>query len=256
MSKKKNLNNFHIPKTSKIIIGTIVILTVLIIAISLINIAENNKIKNEIPQTTNNNNSEITSDTKYAEIEKLFSADIDISEYQEKYQNKDIIARLEIPNLFNIIITKTTDNDYYLTHSIDKKQDQKGTEYMDFRTDVTSKQINIYGHNSKTYNIAFRKLENFLDKDFFDNNRYILLQHENGRRLYEIVSIKEVTTDYEHMQVEIPERENVKHIEKLVSNSIHQRNISYNKDSNILILQTCSYNDENAFYVITAIELP
>ena len=55
---------------------------------------------------------------------------------------------------------------------------------------MTDKQINIYGHNSRLYDLPFKKLENFLDKEFFDNNQYLLFQHEKGRRIYEIAAIK------------------------------------------------------------------
>ena len=190
-----------------------------------------------------------------AQVDSLFSADVDLTIYREQYNNKEIVGRLEIPGVFNILVTKTSDNKYYLNHSIDKKSDSKGTEFLDFRTDPTAKQVNIYGHNSRTYDLPFRKLEKFLDADFFNNNPYILLQHNGGRRIYKIFSIKEVTTDNEHMNVSASEENYVEHIEILINNSIHTREVEYNKDSNLLTLQTCSYSGEKTYYVISAIEI-
>ncbi len=187
----------------------------------------------------------------------LFSANINLEDERKKHNNEEIIARLEIPNLFNILVAKAEDNDYYLDHSIDRKYSEKGSEYLDYRTIPTSKQINIYGHNSSTYNIPFRKLEKFLTKEFFDNTPYILLQHDQGTRIYKIFSIKKVDSDNEHMKVNIPNEEYPTHIEKLKSNSIYTRDVSYNEYSNLLILQTCSYESSNlkSYYIISAIEI-
>lgn len=204
--------------------------------------------ENILPTTTQNNNA--------STIEYIFSKDLNIKDIKTKtYKNEDIIARLEIPNLFNILITQTDNNDYYLTHSIKKEKNKKGTEFMDYRVTKTSNQINIYGHNSKTYNLPFSKLESFLEKDYFDKNKYVLLQFEKERRIYEIISIKEITTDYTHMKVNVKKEEFNEHITKLTNNSINKRDIKYNENSNILVLQTCSYNQEKTYYIIVAIEI-
>ena len=209
----------------------------------------NKPVSSVITQEVVNNNSE---DVK-EDINKLFSPDIDLNTYREKYNNKNIVARLEIPNMFNVLITQADNNDYYLNHAIDNKYDKKGTEYMDYRVTTNSRQINIYGHNSKTYDIPFRKLENFLDKDFFDNNMYILLQDDNGRKIYKIYAIKEVSSDYSHMRVKLEGEDFINQIKNLGSNYIYKRDIPYNENSKILVIQTCSYTSDTSYYVITAI---
>ena len=47
----------------------------------------------------------------------------------------------------------------------------------------------------------------------------------------------------------------VKHIETLKSNSIHTRDVEYDENSNLLVLQTCSYGKKKTYYVISAIEI-
>lgn len=231
-----------------LLIGLLIILTFSIFTTK--QTKQEHQIKNEIPITEN-----INKTSEEDTIENLFSEDTDLEYYRDYYHNDEIIARLEIPNLMNILITKNENNDYYLNHSIDKEYDTKGTEYMDFRVTPLSKQVNIYGHNSRTYDLAFRKLENFLDEDFFNKNEYILLQHDNGKRIYKIFSIKEVKTDYTHMDVEVKEKDFLKHIENLKKDSIFERKVEYNEKSNILVLQTCSYENKNAYYIISAIEI-
>ncbi len=187
------------------------------------------------------------------DLNKYFSPDVDLNTYREQYKNKNIVARLEIPNMFNLLVVQASDNDYYLNHSIDNKRDIKGTEYMDYRVTTDSRQINIYGHNSRTYDIPFRKLENFLDEEFFNNNMYILLQDDNGRKIYKIYAIKEVNSDYSHMRVKLEGTDFLNQIKNLGSNYIYKRDIPYNEDSKILVLQTCSYASNTSYYVITAI---
>lgn len=230
-----------------------IIFLLIVVALSIIintiyssfSITEQKNILPYIPQKNND-----------SAIENMFSKDLNIKELKlKKYKNEDIIARLEIPNLFNILITQTNNNEYYLTHSITKEKDEKGNEYLDYRVTKDNNQINIYGHNSKTYNLPFSKLEKFLEKDFFDKNKYILLQFEKERRIYEIMSIKEVSNDYSHMKVSVKKEQFKNHIASLISNSINERKIKYDEESNILVLQTCSYNKEKSYYIIVALEI-
>lgn len=185
------------------------------------------------------------------------SPDVDLSSKRIEHSNNDIIGRLEIPDLFNILIVRGKDNSYYLNHSIKKSKDVRGSEFLDYRLNPESKQINIYGHNSRDEKIKvpFLKLESFLDKKFFDENPYIIFQHDNGKSIYEIISIKEITTDYEHMTLDTHGAEFVQHVDKLKSNSIYTRDVHYDENSNIIVLQTCSHHLDNAYYVITGVKI-
>ena len=60
---------------------------------------------------------------------------------------------------------------------VNKKYDIRGSEFLDYRVEPTSKQVNIYGHNTRDNRIkvAFIKLEKFIDQDFFNKNQYIIL---------------------------------------------------------------------------------
>lgn len=233
------------------VIGIIFIYFILsVFSIASFNIPNSGfEIENNTPQLSNKQ-----SDNLEAMVIES-SPDIDLNTYRQKYNNQDIIARLEIPNLFNILITQTSNNDYYLNHSLSKEKDNKGTEFMDYRNTIHSKQINIYGHNSRTYDLPFRKLENFLNKDFFNQNKYIILQTEKERRIYEISAIKEVNKDTEHMNINYHGSKFVSHVSELLNNAINKRNLDYDEDSNILILQTCSYDQDDSYYIIVAIEI-
>jgi SrtB family sortase len=192
-----------------------------------------------------------------ADVVKM-SPDVDLAQERKKHKNNDIIARLEVPDVFNVLVVKGKDNKYYLDYSVDKKKDIKGATFMDFRNNVNNNQINIYGHNSRDSKLAvpFRRLEKFLDKSFFDSHPYIIFQFDTGKRVYKITSIKEVTeSQNEHMRVTFTGQKFVDHVEKLRTGAIFKRDIKIDESSKIIVLQTCSHHLKNAFYIITGVSI-
>ena len=186
--------------------------------------------------------------------------DVDLNAERVKNNNKDIIGRLEVPDLFNVLVVKGVDNDYYLTHSVKKAYDIRGTEFLDYRLTSTSKQLNIYGHNTRDEKIkvAFLKLEKFLKKDYFDKNKYIVFQHDGGKNIYKILAIKEIRqSNNEHMYIDYNGQEYVKHIQKMTTGEglYNSREIAYDANSEILVLQTCSHHWSNGFYIVTAVKI-
>lgn len=184
------------------------------------------------------------------------SPDVDLAAKRKEHNNNDIIGRLELPNLFNILIVRGSDNSYYLNYSVNKTKDIRGSEFMDYRVTPTSKQINIYGHNSRDVNVKvpFLKLEQFLDKTYFDNNPYIIFQYDEGKSVYKIMSIKEVTTN-QHMTVNKTGTDFIEQVNYFRTNAIYTRDVPFDESSDIIVLQTCSHHLDNAYYLITGIKI-
>ncbi len=186
------------------------------------------------------------------------SKDVNLASERKKHKNNDIIGRLEVPDLFNVLVVKTKDNKYYLDYNIDKKKDIKGATFADYRTGVNNNQINIYGHNSRDskLDVPFRRLEKFLKKDFFDKHPYIIFQYDGGKKVYKITAIKEVTANQkEHMYVSYTGDKFVSHIDKMISGAIFKRDVKYDANSDIIILQTCSHHLSNAFYILVGVSI-
>ena len=170
--------------------------------------------------------------------------------YKEYYKNDNIVGRLKIRNTsIDTLLVKGNDNEYYLNHSISNEYDEKGSIFIDYRTDLNSKQINIYGHNSNVYDVIFKELENYLDKNYFSNHKYIELWDGDKTKIYEIFSVQVVTSGYEHYTVNPSNLE--AHIMNL-NNSIYETgNVASTKDE-ILVIQTCLYNPANSLLLINA----
>lgn len=178
----------------------------------------------------------------------------DFNYIRKIYNNNDIVARLEIPYLFNIYITKTKDNEYYLNHSLDKRYDIRGTPFIDYQSTIYNNQINIYGHNSIQFNLPFKALTKYLEESFFKTNNIIYLEINSELRTYVIFILKEVTNNNEHMKY-YKDKQLIYHIDKLKEDSIYINNISYNENSELLILQTCTLKNPNSYYLICAIRI-
>lgn len=172
----------------------------------------------------------------------------DLNYYKDYYLNEDIIGSLKIKDTkIDTLLVKSNNNEYYLNHSINKEYDIKGSIFVDYRTNLNSKQINIYGHNSKEYDLPFKELEKYKDKAFYDSHKMIEIW--NGKEVinYEIFSIQIVEDNSEHMNINCDE----KNLEKL-SSSIYNTGVVASTDDQILVLQTCNYNPKNTYLLVIA----
>ena len=119
---------------------------------------------------------------------------------------------------------------------------------MDYRSDVSSKQINIYGHNSRYYDVVFKRLEKYLDKDFYKSNRYISLITVDDVFNYEIFSVN-VTDSENHLDFSSSFNDRVKFLK---TNSLYDTGVDVSDDDYLLVLQTCIYNRSGGLLVISA----
>lgn len=171
----------------------------------------------------------------------------DLIYFKDYFSNNDIIGSLKIKGTkINTLLVKGIDNKYYLNHSIYKEKDIKGSIFIDYRTHLNSNQINIYGHNSKKYNLMFKELEKYKDKEFYNKHKIIEIKDGKNTHKYEIFSVKIVNKNSNHMDI------NNKNYIKELNKSIYDTGVSANKDDKILILQTCNYKPKNTYILIIA----
>lgn len=175
--------------------------------------------------------------------------EIKIEDIQQEYNNNDIIAILSIPNS-NIYepIVKTDNNTYYLNHNLKKEKSIIGSVFMDYRINLNSKKILIYGHNSTFYNPPFRELENYYDETYYQEHQTINIITSDNISEYQIFSIFIEYEDWTYMNLSFNEKEWLVHLEKLKSKSWYTSDIDLTKNDEILILQTCSHHTKYSQY--------
>lgn len=173
--------------------------------------------------------------------------------FRSEYGNDDIIGSINIPGAdINTLFVKTTNNTYYLNHTLKKEKSRIGAVFMDYRNTFEDKQINIYGHNSNKYDVAFKNLRMFLDKDFTKNNDLIYIENESGVTTYQIFSVKR-TKDAEHMTLKT--NDFIGHINKIREDALYDTNIKITESDDILILQTCLLDGTRDYLIISSRKL-
>ena len=193
------------------------------------------------------NNTETISNTKIDEkIVEVDDRTKEVKTLQNTYNNQDIkgIVSIEGEDSFKFPIAQTTDNDFYLSHDYYRNYDKYGSIYADYRVDLDdSRKILLFGHNSSYIDTPFGNLENYYDKNYYDEHKYIYITTSNSVYKYEIFSVYVETSDFTYMNINFSNDEEwYSHITKLQSKSLYNIDVTLNKSDNILIMQTCSNN--------------
>ncbi|MBQ6495413.1 MAG: class B sortase [Bacilli bacterium] len=193
-----------------------------------------------------NNKTFVTTNVYAKEIEKVNI----IEKLQNDYNNKDVVALLNVSNIIEEPVVQTKDNKYYLNHNINNEDDKYGTTYMDYRIDLDkSKKVLIFGHSSQYKETAFGKLERYYDKNFYEKNKYIKLTTSKEERTYKIFSVYIETSDWKYMNLKFNTQDDwFNHLQQLKDKSMYNTNTEIAKDDEIIILQTCSNKEEYKKY--------
>lgn len=182
------------------------------------------------------------------EIEEIDYNEI-INNLKNKYNNDDVVGILKIDEELEVSILQTSNNDYYLNHTIDNKESIYGAIFLDYRTHINSKKLLIYGHSSIKTDIPFNTLENYYDKEYYDNHKYITLITNEEEKIYEIFSVYVETSDFSYMNINfIDDEDFYNHINNLKYKSLYDTGIELKEDDEILILQTCSNHEDYKNY--------
>ena len=104
-------------------------------------------------------------------------------------QNPDVYAWITVPgtDIDYPILQSASDNSYYLTHTIDGTESPEGSIFTENYNSKDFEDPNtvIYGHNMKNGSM-FQNLHNYQDRDFFDNNRDVMIYTPDAIRHYKI----------------------------------------------------------------------
>lgn len=132
--------------------------------------------------------SSTASSTNNFTSEPLYESPIDF--FKLVNQNIDICAWIQIDGTnIDYPVTRTTDNEYYLTHDAYRNDFIGGGLFIDMSNapDFTDPVTVIYGHEMSDGSI-FTQLHNYKDKEFFTDNHTIIVDLPYNRFTYEIVA--------------------------------------------------------------------
>ena len=158
-------------------------------------------------------------DNEVTEIRQPTKETIDykkiIDDLRVAYNNNDVIGKLTIEGTdIDEAIMQSSDNDFYLRHTEYGAYQQEGSIYADFRTNLDSRKVLIFGHSSPNWQVPFNELERYYEKDFYDSHKYIKVTTENGQNTYLIFSVFVETSDFTYMNLNITNDTYNKHLKK------------------------------------------
>lgn len=167
-----------------------------------------------------------------------------------KQINPDYIGWIYIPGTeISYPVVQYSDNDFYLHRSFDTKTyAYAGTVFLDAFAEDQWDEDNaiLYGHNMKNGSM-FGSLKKLKQSDIFEECKYIEIHIENEIRVYEIFSVREVSSDINSLNYRLTDFDLDEYIENAKSQSIQYREPSCH--SNMLSLSTCVGNDARRFMV-------
>lgn len=203
----------------------------------------NNRKKIDINSNSYKNNAriEINKDEEFPYM------NLDILKLKKK--NEDIVGWLRVQSVnIDIPVLQTNNNEFYLTHDIDKKNNNAGWVFLDTRNKLDYIDMNtvFYGHNLK--NRQFGLLKQLLKDDVNSKKNADLIQFTtvDKQMIFKICSVY-VTKDNNWSYTEIDfENDNRK---ALFMKNIQEKNTIKNFDKNelssgdkIITLSTCFGN--------------
>lgn len=162
-------------------------------------------------------------------------------------KNSDTVAFLKVNGTnINYPVVQYTDNEYYLTRSFDKKNNDAGWIFLDYRNDINNLGANtiIYGH-SRLDTTMFGTLKNIFKNNWYKNtdNYVVNLSTPRENTLWQVFSVYSIPdesyyiTTYFHNK-----KDHQAFIDTIVGRSKYNFNAEVNTDDKILTLSTC-YTD-------------
>ena len=143
----------------------------------------------------------------------------------------------------NYPFVQYNNNEYYLEHDFNKKPNQKGWVFMDFRNNIDNMNKNtiLYAHGLITEKM-FGGMRNVFKNDWLKNkdNHIIKLSTKNKKQLWRVFSIYKtdpeeyyITTDFDS------DNEYNKFIDTIKGRSEHNFNVKVDTNDKILALSSC-----------------
>ena len=211
-------------------------------------------LENENPEIINKENYIPSENNKYSNISYM---SVNFKELLEK--NNETVGWIKVNNTnVNYSIVQHNDNEYYLKHDFNKRNNGNGWVYGDYRADFQYFGTNtiLYAHNM-TNRTMFGSLAWCLKESWYKNedNHYIKLSTPYSNTIWKIFSIYTIKPEVYYLKTYFEtNEEHLEFLNKLKNRSIYNFNLEkeMTTDDKILTLSTCS-DDGTKRIVIHAI---
>ena len=175
-----------------------------------------------------------------------------------KQINEDTVAWLYCPDTeIDYPVMKAEDYSYYLSHLPDGAYNANGTLFIDYNNapDFSEKLTVVYGHHMRSGKM-FGSLVGYKEQVYYDEHPFMYLYTQKGNYRIDLI-YGCVTGAGEWRERAFMYEEN---IEELVSyaayNTTFKSDVQYKAGDRVVAMSTCSYEFDNARYVVLGILQP
>lgn len=169
---------------------------------------------------------------------------IDVNFEELKSINSSVTGWIKVNGTrINYPFVQTTDNDFYLTHSFNKKYNRGGWVFLDYENnkDLSDKNNIIYAHG-RDDNTMFGSLRRIFNNGWLDktSNHVINISTEKENSLWQVFSVYHIPVTSDYLQVKFDTNEEfLKFGNMLLARSMHDFKTSISENDIILTLSTC-----------------
>lgn len=184
-----------------------------------------------------------------------------LTQYEELYgKNKDMIGWLKIDDTsIDYPVMQTQDDEYYLKHNFEKKDDKNGCIFLDSQCDVVNRSTNLilYGHHMqsgnmfgnlyKYQNAAYGKEHSTIQFDtIFEKGTYQVMYVFRSRVYSEVdVSFKY----YQFINAQSSKEFN-SYMNEMAAISFYDTGVTASYGDELLTLSTCDYQENGGRFVV------
>ncbi len=194
-----------------------------------------------------------------------------LEEYKTIYnQHKKLIGWLKFDDIdiggkYGFPVMQTGDNEFFLSHDIEMKEDQNGTIFMDTNCDVLEPSDNfiLYGHHMKS-GAMFGNLDNYAAEEYWKKYPYIEFDTIYEKGTYQVMYVfrshvyseEEIVFKYYQFIDAISEQEFDSYMEEMAEMSLYDTGVTASFGDQLLTLSTCDYQEADGRFVVVAKKVP
>ena len=169
--------------------------------------------------------------------------------------NPDIVAWIYIEGTeINYPVVQGEDNSFYLKHLFDGEWNGAGCIFLNYQNnaDFSDRHSILYGHHMKN-GTMFTDLEKYKEQDFFDEHPFGLLVTPDKNYKIEFFSGYVVAAHESAWRIDFTDAEFETWLQNAVDQSCFSSEIIPGTSDNILTLSTCSYEFDDARFVLLGV---
>lgn len=167
-------------------------------------------------------------------------------------QNDDIVGWIYCPDTpINYPVVQAEDNDRYLRRDLNGKYLVSGTVFVDYRNGEIGEDANyiVYGHNMKD-GTMFSSLAKYKEQSYYDEHPILYYLTPSGDYKIELYAGIVVKRDALIYVPNPDEAEFAEFLRNAKDKSTFKSNVEITENDTIITLSTCSYEYNNARYIV------